>query len=190
MNEKTVIVKLDALLNPLGFTRQKTTWNRSSAYVVDVIDVEISKAGDTTTVNAGVLDTAAYMKLWGDTPPTFVEGPMCTIRVRVGELIDGKDLWWQLNDSQVGVKVAQSVADCVLPFIKRMRSRQDMVQWLTDTQVVKKRYPLPIINLAILQNFLGKSLEACALLTEVEKKAVGAWRIRAADVAERLGCAK
>jgi hypothetical protein len=70
-----------------------------------------------------------------------------------------------------------------------MRSRQDMVQWLMNAQVVKKRHPPPIINLAILQHFLGKPSEACALLAELEKKAVGAWRARATEVAERLGCA-
>jgi hypothetical protein len=65
-----------------------------------------------------------------------------------------------------------------------------MVQWLTDTQVVKKKYPLPIINLAILHDLLGNSPEGCALLAEVQKKAIGAWRAKASEVAERLGCAK
>lgn len=190
MSEKAIISKLDDLLKPLGFTRQKTVWNRRSGYVVEVIDVQVSKAGDTATVNAGVLDTDAHVKLWGSEPPTFVEEPACTVRARVGELIDGKDLWWQLSDDQVTDKAAKAIADHVLPFVKRMRSRQDMVQWLTDTQVVKKKYPQPIINLAILQNFLGNASEGRALLADVQKKAIGAWRARAAEVAERLGYAK
>src|SRR5690606_12703069 len=178
--------QLDDLLKPRGFTRQKTAWNRKSGYVVEVIDVEISKAGDTATVNAGVLDTDVHVKLWGSEPPAFVEVPACTVRARVGELIDGKDLWWQLNDGQVTEKVSKAITDHMLPFVKRMRSRQDMVQWLTDTQVVKKKYPPPIINLAILQYLLGNSSEGCALLAEIQKKAIGAWRARAAEVAERL----
>jgi hypothetical protein len=190
MSEKAIISKLDDLLKPLGFTRQKTAWNRRSGYVVEVIDVQVSKAGDTATVNAGVLDTEAYMTLWGSESPAFVEIPDCTVTARVGELIDGKDLWWQLNDGQVTDKVSKAITDHMLPFVKRMRSRQDMVQWLTDTRVVKKKYPPPIINLAILQNLLGSSSEGCALLAEVQKKAIGAWRARAAEVAERLGCSK
>ena len=190
MSEKAIVSKLDDLLKPLGFTRQKTAWNRRSGYVIEVIDVQVSKAGDTATVNAGVLDTDAYVKLWGGEPPGFVEEPACTIRARVGELIDGKDLWWQLNDDHVADKVSKAITDHVLPFVKRMRSRQDMVQWLMDTQVVKKRYPPPIINLAILQNLLGNSSEGCALLAEVQKKAIGAWRARVAEVTERLSCAK
>jgi Domain of unknown function (DUF4304) len=190
MREEAVTRKLEELLKPLGFTRQKAVWNRRSGYVVEVIDVQLSKAGDTATVNAGVLDSDAHVKLWGSEPPAFVEESACTVRARVGELIDGKDLWWQLNDDQVTDNVSKAITDHVLPFMKRMRSRQDMVQWLTDTEVVRKRYPPPIINLAILQSLLGNSSEGCALLAEVQKKAIGAWRARAAEIAARLGCAK
>lgn len=189
MSEKAVIGELDTLLKPLGFTRQKTAWNRRSGYVVEVIDVQVSKAGDAVTVNAGVLDVEAHVRLWGSKPPAFIVEPACTVRARVGELIDGKELWWQLDDDQTE-EVSKAITDHVLPFVTRMRLRQDMVQWLTDTQVVQRKYPLPIINLAILQDLLGNSSEGCALLAEVQTKAIGAWRVRAAEVAERLGCAK
>ena len=108
----------------------------------------------------------------------------------MGELMDGKDVWWQLCDDRVAEKLSTAIINHVLPFVTRMQSRQDMVQWLTDTQVVKKKYPLPIVNLAILQILLGKSSEGCALLVEVRQKTMGAWRERAADVAERLGCTR
>jgi hypothetical protein len=107
MSETSVIRELDNLLKPLGFTRQKTSWNRRSGNVVEVITVQISKTGDTGTVNAGVLDMDAYVKLWGTEPPALVEEPACTVSARVGDLIDGKDLWWQLNDDQVGAKVSK-----------------------------------------------------------------------------------
>lgn len=190
MSEKTVIDKLDHLLKPLGFIRQKTTWNRKSGCIVEVIDVQASTVGDTATVNAGVLDTDVHVKLWGTKPPAFVEAPACTARARLGELIDGKDLWWQLSDDQIAERVSEAITSHILPFVMRMRSRRDMVQWLMDTQVVEKRHPLPIINLAILQNLLGNSSEGCALLAEVQKKVVGPWHARAAEVAGRLGCLK
>ena len=95
--------------------------------------MQISKAGDTATINAGVLDTDAHVKLWGGEPPAFAEVPACTVMARAGELIDGKDLWWQLDDGQVADKVSKAITDHILPFVQRMRSRQDMVQWLTET---------------------------------------------------------
>lgn len=190
MSKKDVIGKIDNLLKPLGFTQKKTTWNRGSGSVVEVIDAQVSKSGDTMTINAGVIDNGVYQELWGSEPPAFVEEPDCTVRERVGYLIGDKDLWWPLHDDQVGEKIAKAITDDVLPFVTRMRSRQEMVQWLTETQVMRKKYPPPIINLAILQHSLGKAPEACALLAELEKKAIGAWRARVAEVAARLGCAK
>src|SRR5690606_42151002 len=80
------------------------------------------------------------------------------------------------NDDQVADKVSKAITDHVLPFVKRMRSRHDMVQWLMDTQVVKTRYPPPIINLAILQRSEEHTSElqsrenlVCRLLLEKKK---------------------
>lgn len=84
--------------------------------------------------------------------------------------------------------VARTPADMEQLALVRMCSRREMSQWLTDTEVVKRRYPPPIIYLAILQYLLGRPSEACALLAEVERNAIGAWRVRAAEVADRLGC--
>jgi len=190
MTQKAILAKLDALLEPLDFMRTRAAWNRRSECFIEVIDVQVSKAGDAATVNAGVLDTTAHVKLWGSEPPEFVEETACTVRARVGELIDGKDLWWPVEGDHAIDQVSKAVCVHVLPFVERMCSRESMVQWLIDTQVVKKKYPPSIINLAILQSLVGRSSEACALLAEMQTKAVGAWRAKAAEVAVRLGCAK
>jgi hypothetical protein len=186
MTKNSVIGRLDESLKPLGFKRHKATWNRRAGDVVEVIDVQVSKTSETITLNAGVLDMGVHVKLWGREPPAFVEEPDCTVRARVGELIDGKDLWWQLGDNDVSDRVVKAVSDYVLPFVKSMCSRRNMTQWLLATDVAKKKYPLPIINLAILQSLSGNSPAGCALLMEVQKR--GTWRERAAEVAERLGC--
>lgn len=187
MIKSAIIAQLDELLNPLGFTRQKSAWNRKGGHFVEAIDFQVSKEGDTLTLNAGVLDIEVHAKLWGSEPPSFIEAPDCTVSARIGELIDGKDLWWQFSDNQVGDKVATAVVNHVLPFLKRIHSRQGMVQRLTDTGVAKKRYPPPIINLAILFEFLGETVKTRALLTDLQSKEIGAWRARVLDVSERLG---
>lgn len=188
MKGERVVGNLDGLLNPIGFTRKGSTWNRRSEHVVEVIDVQVSKAGDTATVNAGVLDTDAYAKLWGYEPESFVEEPACTVRARIGELIDDKDLWWELNGAQVGEEIASAVAAHALPFLKRMHSREEMVQWLTSTRIAKKKYPPSQINVAILRGLLGELAGACVLLADIQNKAIGAWRTRAGEVAARMGC--
>jgi len=188
MNTRPVIARMDELLEPLGFARHKATWNRQSDSFVDVIDVQTSKAGNTMTINAGVLYPEVYKKCWAIEPPAVIEEPSCTVRVRVGELVEGKDLWWCLNVEGIVDDVAEKVTAYVLPFLERMHSLEAMEQFLTTAQVTKRKYPLPVIYLAILKSERGDSTGACVLLTELGKKTVGAWRTRISEVAERLGC--
>lgn len=182
MQQTDVVSKLDGLLEPLGFKRMSLTWNRSGK-VAEVIEVQKSKAGDSTTINAGVLDRHVYELLWGNSPPDFVEEPACIVRARIGELIDGKDRWWPLTDVDTGSQVVEAVRSHILPFLQRMQSREAMENWLVATNVVRGRYPPPILSLAIIRDGLGKRAEALELLSELKKKATGAWsaRITAVD---------
>lgn len=188
MNAKDVTVRLDGLLKPLGFERQKTTWNLKSGSFVDVVDVQISKTRDMITVNAGVLHPDVHAKCWGGDLPKFIEEPSCTVRARVGQLIDGKDLWWQLGADDVAGEIADTVSTHVLPFLGQMHSADAMERFLTNSQVVKQKYPPPIIYLAILKHEQGHSGAACSLLGDLKKKTVGAWQRRISQIAERLSC--
>ena len=118
MTAFTVIAELDELLKPLRFTRKKMVWNRLVGRVVDVVDIQISKAGDTITVNTGVLDRDVHAKLWNEQPPSFVQEPSCTVRARVGELINGHDRWWPLNKTEPALQVSRGCA-CARPPIPR-----------------------------------------------------------------------
>jgi hypothetical protein len=188
MSTKAVIARMNELLKPLGFTRHKTTWNRRSDSFVDVIDVQTSKAGDTMTINAGVLHPEVHRKGWATELPAVIEAPECIVRARVGQLVDSKDLWWQVNDVGILDDVAEKVTAYVLPFLERMHSLEAMEQFLTNAKVTKHKYPPPVIYLAILRNELGDRSGACVLLTELGEKSFGAWKTRIGEVARRLGC--
>jgi hypothetical protein len=187
---RTVVTQLDALLKPLGFARSGRTWSRNAGCVIDlidVIDVQVTKVGGAVTVNAGVLDEEVYKAVWNRAPDR-IEQPSCTVGVRIGALRDGKDKWWELNDADTPGEVAANVRAYVLPFLERMQSRDAMMQWLIDTRVTRKGYPLPILNLAILHSLAGNRNRACGVLAERQKKPLGAWRERVAEIAADLGC--
>jgi hypothetical protein len=188
MSAKPVIARVNELLKPLGFARHKTIWNRKSDSFVDVIDVQASKAGDMMTVNAGVLHPDVHRKCWATDLPTIIQEPECIVRARVGELLGGKDLWWRLDDTRILDDVIEKLNAQVLPFLERMHSFEAMEQFLTSAQVIKQKYPLPIIYLAILKSEQGDKTGACALLAELGQKPVGAWQTRIGEVAVRLGC--
>jgi Domain of unknown function (DUF4304) len=182
MSKNAIIKQIDAVLKPLGFLRRGAVWNRSSDFSVEVIDVQISRNGDTYTFNAGVLDKAAHEIFWAEGAPDFVEQPDCTVGVRIGDLIDGKDKWWDVGETG---SLEQSI-QLILAFLKDVHSREKMAQWLEDAEVTKKRYPPPIINLAILQALLGRAEASKSTLNDIESKVSGLWQGRTAKVREQL----
>ena len=188
MRTKLVVSRVDEILKPLGFSRQKAIWNRWSEPFVDVIDVQTSKIGDALTLNAGVLHMVVHKVCWATELPSVIKEPECTVRARVGQLIDNKDLWWQVSDGGTIDDVVEKLTFYVLPFVERMHSLQAMEEFLTPAGVKKQDYPLPVIYRAILKHEQGNNNDACALLTGLGGTSVGAWRTRISEVAERLGC--
>ena len=188
MSLNAIVARLDPLLKPIGFSRHGATWNRSVGSFIDVVNVQSSKSRDAITINAGVLHPGAFTKCWGQVLPQFIDEAQCTVRARVGQLIDGKDLWWNLTATDTADDIADKVASPVLPYLEQMHSVNAMVQFLEDGQVVKMKYPPPIIYLAILKDEQGDSNVACALLSDLRNKSGAAWLSRIRRVAEMLGC--
>lgn len=188
MSAASIIARLDRELTPKGFRRKKATWNREQDSFVEVIDIQTSKGGDTVTMNAGVLSRSVYSACWGRDAEPFIEEPFCTVRARIGQLLDNKDLWWDVSD----VSAIDEMTDClegrILPFLERMRSLGGMRDWLASTGVPSSKSPLPSICFAVLQSQLGDTDDACAVLADLERKTLGAWKARAQEVAARIGC--
>lgn len=93
MKMKKMTERLDGLLKPLGFVRRKATWNRKSDSLIDVVDLQVSKAGDTVTINSGIVDKDVHEICWGKQLPIFVREPFCTVRSRVGQLTAEKKIF-------------------------------------------------------------------------------------------------
>ena len=92
-NTTSVLAALDRELVPKGFARRQLTWNRQHGSLVEVVDLQISKSGDTATLNVGVLYRPIYLRCWGQEAEWFVEEPACTVRARVGQLLGNLDRW-------------------------------------------------------------------------------------------------
>jgi hypothetical protein len=184
---KAVLKQLDELLLPLGFRRQQETWNRQLETLIDVIDVQVSKGGDTMTANVGVLDPELHSQCWGEDVPSFVQEPQCTVRARVGQLMSGRDVWWPVGSREA----VDAVATCALPFLERMHAPGRMEEFLASSSGVKAKHPHPppVIYLALLMNKRGDRTGACKLLSELQERALGAWRARVREVAARVGSA-
>lgn len=188
MSSASIIACIDRELTPKGFSRKKTTWNREQGSLVEVIDIQTSKGGDAVTMNVGVLSRPIYSACWGRDAESFIEEPFCTVRARVGQLLDNKDRWWDVSSAGVAGELIDCLAARVLPFLERMQSLEAMRDWLASTGMPSPKSPLPSICFAVLQAQLGDISAACTTLAELERKALGAWKARAQEVAARIGC--
>jgi hypothetical protein len=179
--------RLDAQLAPLGFDRRNVTWNRTVGQLIDVVNLQVSKEGNAVTINAGVADPEVYAICWGDELTRSVDEPSCTVRARVGRLLDDIDVWCPIDDPETSEQIEDVGTRAVLPFIERMHTRESMADFL-DTDPARPGYPPPVIYLAILRHLTGDKRGACEILDALSRTARGAWETRVAEVAGRLGC--
>lgn len=179
---------MDRVLAPAGFTRTGLLWNRTFDSIVEVIDLQVSKAGDSVTVNAGVFDPDLHAQVWGQRlQDAMVEEPFCVVRSRIGLLAGDRDLWWSVEDPEAANRIGEALTRYVLPFLLDSRSPVVMERTL---EKIATRYPLPRLYLAALKHPRGDVPGACAVLLELQERALGGWRDKAADLASRLGCVR
>lgn len=187
MNVNTILARLDDVLIPLGFNRKKRRWNRRVGPFIDVVDVQTNKAGDLITINAGVLNNNVHEACWGTSAPAVAEVTSCTVQIRIGQIVDLKDIWWPLSVDGTPLEMANTITAYLLPFLERMHSRSEMELYLIAQDVEQKNYPLPIIHLAILMYQGGDKVGASEMLSGLHRKCAGAWQKRIAEVRSRLG---
>jgi hypothetical protein len=177
---------VDAVLNEHGFARKKMTWNRRSDGLVDVVDLQVSKGGESVTLNAGVVDRDVRKLVWGAEPREFFQEPEGTVRSRVGQLIGDHDVWWPLDEA-AAEEISRTLVPHVLPFLDRMHDPLEMEAHLSAD--VGKSYPPPIIYLAILKHRRGQSAETEALLSALCERTSEPWQERIAEIWASLGSA-
>jgi hypothetical protein len=181
--------RIDAVLAPLGFGRQEAIWNRKRVQTVDVLDLQVAKHGGKLTVNVGVLVPLAYSKVWRK-PPTELVGELeCTVRSRLGFLIDGHDHWWPFDAVGLDDELAEKIAEYAVPFFDRLGTPDAVEKNLADSGAVKHLRPPQTLYLAVLRYERGDRDAACELLRRYRDKAKGdLWKTKADELMQEFSC--
>ena len=188
MDRKAITVRLDRVLRPLGFARRGTTWNRKAGSVVDVVAVQISKTGESFTLNLGVLDPDAYMVCWGEPPGERVDETRCTVRIRLTEPSTRTELWWHGSDDRTLEAVEIALVGQGLAFLDAHRSVAAMEHFLGSASETRQPYPPPVVYRAALKARSGDRKGACALLHDLQRQTSDAWRAKVEAALTRLAC--
>lgn len=185
---KQALARADAILRSLGFSRKGTCWNRRRGTLVDVLEAQTSKSGDAVAINVGVLSRSVYEAIWDKEPPHHVQEPECTVSARVGMLMGCRDKWWKLDDPDASNSIASTIENYAVPFFASIDGAAAMKAWLEKDSIEDKRYPLPIMNLAVLRAELGDRAQACTTLERLEQQRTGAWSPRIKRLKSKLNC--
>lgn len=188
MTRRELTAHLDGILGPLGFARSQLTWNRRAGEFIDVIDIQFGKARPEFAINVGVLALEVCSMFEGQGLLGFVEESRCNIRTRMSALVDGRDKWWPIEGGGGNPDISAMLADYAIPFLDRMHSLVAMKDWLVAQNVVGKKYPPPIMYLAIIDHRLGNAQASCFMLGELRQRSPEAWGPKIDHVLDRLGC--
>lgn len=180
----------DAVARPLremGFKRRPTTWNRRISDFTDVIDLQLSKSQDRVWVNVGVAEAQAYVSVWGRALPSFVLEGECSVRARLGVLIDGHDSAWMIRDLAAPTDIENKLRTVGLPYLERLHTYEEL-----DEEMASRpgRYPPEVIGHAVIRAKLGDTPGACELLENLIANGPGEWLSRIESVHRQLGCRK
>ncbi|WP_081752727.1 DUF4304 domain-containing protein [Kallotenue papyrolyticum] len=180
-------------LRQYGFTRKARTWNREYNSFNQVINVQTGKtsthnSGD-FTINMGVFVPSVYRAVWGDVP-SFVRETDCTVRTRLGCLLDKKvDKWWSFDQTTDIVLIGKEITDLLvnygLPFLEQFDSLESIHNFLIIRCKSKQSTPLEHIYLAVVKAQLGDTSGAKELFTNVASS-FPAWREWALKTATEL----
>ena len=98
------------------------------------------------------------------------------------------DRWWDIGNENAVEEMVVCLKAGALPFLERMQSLAEMRDWLDLKGNHSYRLASETMSYAILLSQLGDNDAACAVLVDFERKARGAWKKGAKEVAERIGC--
>ena len=98
---KWLLRELNTLLRPFGFRRHGQTFARECGDCWQVVNVQLSRFSPhgekSLTVNIGVHSKSVMRFRKEDAAKAPLEY-RCTIRFRVGWLMQNKDVWWEVRD--------------------------------------------------------------------------------------------
>jgi hypothetical protein len=179
-----MIEALDGTLRPVGFRRRRNAWNRASGTFVDVVDIQTSKSLTHAWVNLGVADPEIFRRTWETALPEFVVEGNCTVRERLGILVNGHDDFWEFTDRAAPADIQDKMMRHGLPFLDALHSREALLDNL------RSRPPLPpeVFYRAHLHIALGRRDMACQELANYATKGRGAWVEYARKMLDQVGC--
>jgi hypothetical protein len=181
---------IHGVLKPAGFKRRGNAWRRDVGGFVDLVNLQLSKSLDRLWVNLGVIEPDSFRRCWEAPVGATYDEASCTVRSRLGVLIDGLDRSWPAGDPDSAAAIADRLESVGLAWLDGMHALAAIQVQLEHEFAAElgRGYPPVAIALAVIQAKNGQADAACATLRQRRGWPLGLWEDRLDSVARDLGC--
>ena len=175
MKRLTYPKAMAAVLEGIGFERNKDQWFRRSGMFEDNIDFQVGKDLKDITANARLRNFAVEIEISRASPPGEHIGILYPVYRRVPMLIDRHDRWWSRSDPDGPAQMAAAVRDYALPFLERLHSLEALKAYLEETGSIKWRDATSRMYVAIILGLTGRTEEAVEALSDPPRWTSDPW---------------
>ncbi len=179
-------------LTPFGFKRSGSNWVRIRGDMWECVNLQRSQFAPELTVNLVQKDLETerlYLEIFG--PDGAIQ--MQPQSDRIGQLIDGYDRWWEIDQPDGPEQLADAVVKYGLPRFDRVRTLAEQAEYWyhRPTLLGSSGYPSRLMeHLALTLYRMGETEEACAVLRKRVTKTANSYHVdQVAKMRAWLGCA-
>lgn len=180
---------IHAVLSLEGFEKTPHAWIHRQGSFIQVITSQRRRSDAKVCVNLGVIDVPVYEQSWLQPLPDRVDETVATVRARLGELMTGRDVWWDSSSVASLQEMQEGLRTVGLEFLKRLSSEREMISCLEASRELKTTFPPPHIYLALLKVRAGDRAGGLLVLDQIASKLDGSstgWLSRVEEVRRTL----
>jgi|WetSurMetagenome_2_1015567.scaffolds.fasta_scaffold370205_1 hypothetical protein len=158
-------------LHPLGFRQSGLHFNRRQPDgIVHVIDFQMAPNWTNLwgkfTIELGAFIPEVHQILTETAVPRSIGTPYCDERVRLGELITGRDQWWDLtkDETELSNEIAKLLVNQDDKYFKQIDSREMLINFWNNKKRQESTFARKVLIMAIMMAQNGEKTRAEDLL--------------------------
>lgn len=194
--DKLIKPAIQLYLKSVGFKKKGLQWSRDRGDFVDVVTIQLAKYNtiekQTFTVNLGVFLKSFSEAVWQNPRCVFATEADCVVRVRLGDLMQGKlygdslDQWWDIEpsslDGLVGTEIENALRELGIPFLGQFENYKEIADHLRKVKGWQTKNPLVTLYSALAEWKAGAPKAALVSLETIKGEV---WQAKA-DVIRKL----
>ncbi|SNR75242.1 protein of unknown function [Maribacter sedimenticola] len=131
-------------LKPLGFKKKSNNFYKGLSEFGHIINIQKTMFGSkdriSFTVNTGLFSNVFWKARFNfkneSNPPKYPTEPVCVVRKRIGQFLDGNDKWYEIEENTDTTKIKHELVHVlktkILPFFSKVDNDFNLIDFLEN----------------------------------------------------------